>query len=101
MAALLLEKKQQEKSIKGTAKILATFTIEGEKIFGAKITKGKFNLADNVEIYRNENPIGKTKLVSLKIRAKTVSEVKKDLESGMIFSPLLDIRVGDVIKSVL
>lgn len=101
VASLLLEKKQQEKSVKGTAKILATFTIEGEKIFGVKVTKGKFNLADNVEIYRNENLIGKTKLVSLKIRAKTVSEVKKDMESGMIFSPLLDIRVGDVIKSVL
>lgn len=98
---LIKLKEEAEKDAKGEAKILATFTIENEKVFGIKVTKGKISLEDNIKLYRNDNPIGKTKVVSLKIRAKTVKEVKKDQEAGIIFFPLLDIRVGDVIKSIL
>lgn len=101
VAKLIQEKQQKEKNLKGSAKVLANFVIDQEKIFGMKITKGKINLADELEIYRNEKVIGITKLVSLKVRAKTVSEVKKDQEAGMIFSPPLDIRIGDVVKSIL
>ncbi len=98
---LIKLKEEAEKDAKGEAKILATFTIENEKVFGIKVTKGKISLEDSIKLYRNDNPIGKTKVVSLKIRAKTVKEVKKDQEAGIIFFPLLDIRVGDVIKSIL
>ena len=50
---------------------------------------------------RENNLIGKVKLISLQVRAKKVQEVKKDQESGMVFSPPLDIRVGDVVKCIL
>ncbi len=98
---LLLEKEKKEKNLKGEAKILATFVIEKERVYGVQITKGKINLGDNIEVYKNDKLIGKTKLVSLKIRAKKVEEVKKGDEAGMIFYPLLDITVGDVVKSIL
>ncbi len=101
VANLIMEKKQKEKNLKGSAKILASFTIEGERVYGAKVTKGKINLGDELEAYRDDKPIGKTKLISLKIRAKVVSEVKKDQESGMLFNPSLDFRVGDVVKCIL
>jgi len=101
VSLLLKEKEQKEKNIKGEAKILATFIIDGEKIYGVSVTKGKINLGDPIEVYRNDKLIGKTKLISLKIRAKRVVEVKKDQEAGMIFSPPLDITIGDVVKSIL
>ena len=101
VALLLQEKEQSEKNLKGEAKILATFDIEGEKIFGSKLSKGKFELGDMLEIHRGENIIGKSKIVSLKIRAKKVEEVKKEQECGLILSPALDIRVGDVVKCIL
>ncbi len=101
VTSLLKEKEEKEKSAKGEAKILASFLIEGEKIYGVKVTKGKINLGDQIELYRGLNLINKSRLVSLKIRAKTVNEVKKDQEAGMIFSPPLDISTGDVIKSIL
>lgn len=101
VALLLQEKEQSEKNLKGEAKILATFMIEGEKVFGSKLSKGKFELGDMVEIHRNDNIIGKSKIVSLKIRAKKVEEVKKEQECGLILSPALDIRVGDVVKCIL
>jgi len=101
VSQLLQEKEQKEKSIKGEAKILASFIIEGEKVFGVTVTKGKINLGDPIEVYRQDKLIGKTKLVSLKIRAKRVEEVKKNQEAGMVFSPPLDITIGDVVKSIL
>ena len=101
VADLLQEKEEQEKHLRGEAKIIATFTIEGEKIFGVKITKGKITAGDEVQLHRGDNLIGKMRLVSLQVRAKKVQEVKKDQESGMVFSPPLDIRVGDVVKCIL
>ena len=101
VALLMQEKEATERNLKGEAKILAQFTIEGEKVFGAKLSKGKFNLGDTLEIYRADTIIGKPKIVSLQIRAKKVEEVKKDQECGLILSPSLDIRVGDVVKCIL
>lgn len=101
VANLIKEKEEKEKNLKGEARILANFIIEGEKIFGVNVSKGKINLGDTLEAFRKNKPIGKTKLVSLKVRAKTVNEVKKGQEAGMIFGPPLDFLVGDVIKSVL
>lgn len=98
---LMKEKEEKEKNLKGEAKVLANFIIEGEKIVGVKVTKGKINLADQLKVFRQNNLIGETKLVSLQIRAKKSEVVKKDQEAGMVLSPPLDIRVGDVIKCIL
>lgn len=98
---LIREKEAREKDKKAEAKVLASFIIEGQTVFGCKVTKGKVNIGDNVELYRNDQLIDKTRLVSLRIRAKTVQEVKKDQECGMQFSPELDIKVGDVVKFIL
>jgi translation initiation factor IF-2 len=101
VANLIKEKEEKEKNLKGEAQILANFIIEGEKIFGVNVIKGKINLGDTIEAFRKNKPIGKTKLVSLKVRAKIVNEVKKGQEAGMIFGPPLDFLVGDVVKSIL
>jgi len=101
VSQLLKEKQEKEKNLKGEAKILANFIIDGEKVYGIKVIRGKFNLGDQIEVFRNGKLLGKTKLVSLKIRAKKINEVKKEQEAGMIFDPTLDITIGDVIKSIL
>jgi len=101
VSELIHEKEEREKNLKAQAKILATFVIEGETVFGALVTKGKVNLGDTAEVYRKDKLIGKSKLTSLKNRSKTVQEVKKDQECGMQFTPALDMKVGDVIKFIL
>jgi translation initiation factor IF-2 len=98
---LIKEKEERDRTLKGEARILATFIINNEKVFGVRVTKGKAGLGDQIELFRNNAPIGKSKLVSLKMRAKPVGEVKKDQEAGMFFEPELDIKVGDVIKFAL
>jgi translation initiation factor IF-2 len=101
VATLMQEKEQKEKNLKGEAKILASFIIDGEKVFGVKLTKGKINLGDELSLFRQGNLIAKTKLISLKIRAKPMTEVKKEQEAGILVNPQLDIRVGDVVQSIL
>jgi translation initiation factor IF-2 len=101
VADLMKEKEEKEKNLKGEAKILANFIIDNEKVYGVKVTKGKINLGDQLEIFRGANLVGKSRLVSLQIRAKKAAEIKKDQEAGMILSPPLDFRVGDVVKSIL
>ncbi|MBI5122373.1 translation initiation factor IF-2 [Candidatus Roizmanbacteria bacterium] len=101
VANLIKEKEEKEKNLKGEARIIANFIIEREKIFGVLVIKGKINLGDQLECFRKNKLIGKTKLVSLRIRAKTVNEVKKGQEAGMIFGPPLDFVTGDVVKSIL
>lgn len=101
VSELIHEKEEREKNLKAQAKILATFVIDQETVFGGLVTKGKVNIGDTAEIYRKDKLIGKSKLASLKNRSKLVQEVKKDQECGMQFVPALDIKVGDMIKFIL
>jgi len=101
VAELLRIKESKEKNPKGEAKVQMTFVIENETIYGIKMTKGKLNLGDDIEVYRENHLFGKTKLISLHTRAKKIQEIRKEQEAGMIFSPPLDIRVGDVVKCIL
>jgi translation initiation factor IF-2 len=101
VTTLIEEKEAAAKNLKGEAKVQAVFEIEGEKVYGLTVNKGKFALGDVIQVMRSENVFGKSKIISLKHRAKTISEVKKGEECGMIFSPALDIRAGDVVQCIL
>lgn len=96
---IMMEKEIKEKYIKGEAKVMASFIIEKEKIAGIKITKGKVNIKDQIELFRGDRLVGKAEVVSLKHRAKDMNELKKDMEGGILFYPVLDFNIGDVIKS--
>ena len=64
VADLIKEKEEHEKSIKGEAKVLASFVIDNEKVFGVRINKGKANVDDNVQLYRDNKPVAISKLSS-------------------------------------
>jgi len=98
---LIAAKEAAAKNLKAEAKVLATFDIEGEKVVGVSITKGKFVLGDEIQTFREGNNFGKAKIVSLKFKAKNINEAKKGEECGMMISPELDMRVGDVVKCIL
>lgn len=101
VASLIAEKEAVAKNLKGEAKVLASFEIKGEKVFGLNVTKGKFSVGDEIEVFREANSFGKAKIVSLKFRAKNIPEAKKGEECGMLLSPPLDMRAGDVVKCIL
>ena len=98
---LIAAKEAAAKNLKAEAKVLATFDIEGENVVGVSVTKGKFVLGDEIQAFREGNNFGKAKIVSLKFKAKNISEAKKGEECGMMLSPELDMRVGDIVKCIL
>lgn len=98
---LIAAKEAAAKNLKAEGKVLAVFDIEGEKAFGLSITKGKFVVSDEIMAFRDGNNFGKAKIVSLKYKAKNISEAKKGEECGFMISPELDMRVGDIVKCIL
>jgi len=97
----LLKKQGLDEKIKGESTVLAKFVIHEQIVYGIKVTKGKVSLADKIEVFRNDNLIGKSKIQSLQIRSNPVKEAKKGQEAGILINPNLDIKIGDVIKYIL
>ncbi len=99
VSELLKEKEERERTFKGEGKVAAIFNIEGSVIAGIKVNKGRFDLHDRVEHYRDNVLKDESLIVSIKQRAKTAETVKKGDEGGLILDPELDIKQGDVLKS--
>lgn len=101
VTSLIAAKEAATKNLKAEGRILAVFDIKGEKAYGTSITKGKFTPGDEIQAFREGNNFGKTKIVSLKFKAKNISEAKKGEECGIMISPELDMRAGDIVKCIL
>lgn len=99
VADLIYEKEHKQKILRGEAIVQALFVVEGNKISGIRQTKGKLVIGDQIELIRGNKIVGSGQVVSLRIRARNVKEVKKGEEAGICFNPVLDVRVGDMIKS--
>lgn len=99
VSELLKEKEERERTFKGESKIVALFTIDGSVIAGVKVSKGRIDLHDRIELYRDNVLKDESLVISVKQRAKTTDTVKKGEEGGLLLDPQLDIKQGDVIKS--
>lgn len=97
--AYFLEKDEKKSRFKGQGKIIANFIIDAQNIAGVTIQTGKITVGDEIELIRGDNTVGVSKAVSLKQKTKTVSELKKNEEGGLLMEPHLDFKVGDMVKS--
>jgi len=86
--------------ILGHAQVLASFPYNDKKVAGCKVTDGKFSKGDSLILQRDDKEIGKGKAVSIKKQKMEVSSVGQSEEFGVIISPQLDFKVGDVVVSV-
>ncbi len=93
------EKDEKSARFKGQAKIIANFLIDAQAIAGITIQTGKIAAGDEIELIRGENVIGTSVVASLRQKTKTVPDLKKGQEGGMVIEPHLDFKVGDMIKS--
>lgn len=86
--------------IYGVAQILATFPFEKSTVLGIKIIDGRIARGDKIRFMRGEEEVvGESSIVSLRQGKDTISKVEAGNEAGILISPLLDFRVGDVILS--
>ncbi|KKR77978.1 MAG: Translation initiation factor IF-2 [Candidatus Curtissbacteria bacterium GW2011_GWA1_40_9] len=94
------EAAKHELKIKGIAKIVAIFDIEGKKIAGSQVTKGKIKVGDQA-IIKSQNREGKeTKIASLKKFRKEVESASSGQECGIAFAENIDFNIGDIIESL-
>lgn len=93
------EEAKLQSKITGKAKIMATFQIEGKKIAGAKVTHGKLNVQDQVNLIRGEKNVGSAKIVSLKKFKKDFPTVTSGQDCGIALEPQLDFQENDIIES--
>lgn len=92
---------KQQAKIKGKAKVVASFDIEGKKVAGCTVTFGKINVGDSVILRKNEDDGGQeAKVTSLKRFKKDVPVVNNGQECGIVFTPSLDFAQGYIIESL-
>jgi len=92
------EKLISEKDLEefGECLILACFSQrKTQQVIGGKITKGKLKKGDQVKILRNEEELGKGKILNLQSQKKDVREVKENEEAGILIDAEVAIGVGD------
>lgn len=97
----LIEKAQKpEQGFKeiGRVEVLAIFRTEKRRqILGGKVLEGEAQRGARVEIFRNEEILGKGKVVTLQLEQKQVESLKKGKECGILFEGDAKIREGDIL----
>lgn len=83
----------------GIAQVLQTFDIRGVKIAGCKVVSGKMSIKQPVHHLRGERQLANTKITSIKIGKNDVKTVESGAECGLVVDPLVDFKVGDMLKS--
>ncbi len=95
----LLEVGQLEEVL-GKAEILAEFPHgKNEKIAGCRMNEGIIAKGQKLRVVRDGQIIGETKLKSLKKVKEEVNKVEKGNDCGMLFDPIIDFTVGDIVES--
>ncbi len=101
----LLEKKLIHEIVKkeiGKVKISVIFRTEkNSQIVGGKVITGEAKRGASIEVYRNEELIGKGKLTKLQQDKKDVEEVGKGRECGILFSGETKIEENDILHLFL
>ena len=94
----LIKKAQIE--ILGKAEIIASFPYENKRVAGCRVLTGKISKTDNLRLVRDEKELGQIKVLSIKKGKDNIDLVKQGEECGVLFTPQLDFKIGDVIISV-
>ena len=94
------EKAKQEAKIRGAARIIATFALDGKKIAGVKVTSGKLKIGDQVIVRNEQGAEISSKITSLKKFKKDVESAVAGQECGVGLEQDIDFREGFIIQSL-
>ena len=95
-----LSEATKKKEVIGESEVLAKFESDEGTIAGAKVTKGRMNISDNVVIIRNGKEIRETKIKSMKHKLSDINEAEEGKEFGVIFADKVKFEQGDIIQAV-
>jgi translation initiation factor IF-2 len=82
----------------GDATVRTLFTLsDGTTILGSKVNKGFLKKDCKVDIVRDDEIVGESKIKSLRINKDSVNEVKNGFECGIQLNNTIEIKEGDKI----
>ncbi len=101
----LLEKRLAPETLKrsvGKLRILAVFKKEkNRQIIGGKVTEGEIKKGVTVDVWRNEEKIGKGRILTVKKEKEEVDLVAKGRECGILFSGDIDVQENDILEAYI
>lgn len=90
----------REKVVSGEAEILATFPFNKKQIAGCRVKKGEIRKGDKLTLMQGGKEVATARAVSLKKQKEDITIAKEGEECGILLSPQLDFKVGDMLVSV-
>ena len=101
----LLEKIIRAETVRtdlGKIKVLVIFKTEkNRQIVGGKVIEGRVKKGASLEVYKNEEKVGKGKIIGLQQDKKEVKEVDKKSECGVLYEGDVKIEEGDVLVAYI
>jgi len=86
-----------DRDIIGKAEVLADFKIEKHRIAGCKVIEGEIIDDIAVDVVRNNNVVGTSRISSLKQAKQSIAKATINQEFGCILQPYVDFRVKDLL----
>lgn len=100
---MLLEKQLEPEVVRaetGQVKILAVFRSDkSRQVLGGKVISGKVEKGDSVEVLRNNEKVGKGRIISLQKQKKDVDEAIKGMECGILYEGNAKAEEGDFLAA--
>ncbi|MDD3532210.1 MAG: translation initiation factor IF-2 [Candidatus Shapirobacteria bacterium] len=93
-----LETIEKEEKVVGQAQIIADFMVPDGRVAGVKVILGEIISGVYVVVVDQKGIEKKTKIASLQQGRERVDRVEKNQDCGVLFSPSVDFKVGDMIK---
>jgi translation initiation factor IF-2 len=82
----------------GKVKVLAKFlTTKGRQIIGGRVIEGEVRKGSLIEVFREEEKIGKGKMVNLQRNKKDIDLVPKGEECGILYEGDAKVEEGDIL----
>lgn len=95
----ILSQEEDIPKIAGQLKILATFNdAKGFKVVGGEVFDGKINVNDSFEAERNNQVIGKGKIVGIQCQKQKVNSLGSVNECGLMVDTKVDLTINDLLK---
>lgn len=88
-----------DQEVIGRAEIMKEFPFNQKRVAGCKVIEGRLNKRVKVHLLRDGKDLGSARITSLRRDKQDVQEIAAGNECGLIISPQLDFKVGDMLVS--
>jgi len=90
----------KKEQVLGKADVIATFDTSWGRIAGVKVVEGRLAKNDRINLYRNEEKTGPSRIKSIRHLQEEVNLAKEGGEYGLLLDGKVEFAVGDIIEAV-